>query len=471
MLARTGKQPHPHVRAVPRAAERGQSVLDLQAGVDRLPGAVCTGRCPSAMRRRLSTASRGSTWMSGTNGSSIGCTTSSVAPHALDVTVELTLFSNTYADAVWELNPLHHANNVNLLTPIHWTEHITARYPDRLGRQLALVDKIVERVPGPSERDLRAVQRARRRCPGRATGGRRRAGRGERLAGSPDLADPAGRPRPTSRRRPGGVPLRAVGSTAGPIDGRAGFRHRQRAPAAGHDARRTDVRAGPIHVRRPGAGGVPGLLRGGSESPKPVNLDEDNTASQYTENFGWTIHRKRAWVAVMSGCHYDLIDFTIRPGLPIGSPGSGVRPAGLDVVPRPVVRALADRRRVERSDGRPARSIRRDDVGQPRALPCRRRYGDGAVRLVYLADPAEGTRRNPASRTVRCRLRVPAGTRAVRAFVPPSATRCRRRCWTPTAPSTSALSRTCCSRSRADPVDERRPELLLRTGSLDLRRG
>ena len=62
---------------------------------------------------------------------------------ALDVTVEVTLFSNTYADQIWELNPLHHANNVNGLSPIHWTEHITARQRDRLDRQLALVEKVV----------------------------------------------------------------------------------------------------------------------------------------------------------------------------------------------------------------------------------------------------------------------------------------------------------------------------------------
>ena len=62
---------------------------------------------------------------------------------ALGVTVELTLFSNTYADAVWGLNPLHQANNVNDLSPIHWTEHTTARCLDRLERHLALVDKIV----------------------------------------------------------------------------------------------------------------------------------------------------------------------------------------------------------------------------------------------------------------------------------------------------------------------------------------
>jgi hypothetical protein len=44
---------------------------------------------------------------------------------------------------------------------------------------------------------------------------------------------------------------------------------------------------------------------------KPLNFDEDNVASQYKDYEGWTIDRKRAWVTLFSGCHYDLIDFSI----------------------------------------------------------------------------------------------------------------------------------------------------------------
>jgi hypothetical protein len=44
---------------------------------------------------------------------------------------------------------------------------------------------------------------------------------------------------------------------------------------------------------------------------KPLNLDEDNVASQYKDTDGWTIHRKRAWMALMCGAHYDYIDFSI----------------------------------------------------------------------------------------------------------------------------------------------------------------
>ena len=55
---------------------------------------------------------------------------------------------------------------------------------------------------------------------------------------------------------------------------------------------------------------------------KPLNIDEDNVASQYRDFDGWTIHRKRAWTAVMSGAHYDYIDFSLNAYLETGTPDS-----------------------------------------------------------------------------------------------------------------------------------------------------
>ncbi|MEJ7606600.1 MAG: hypothetical protein WKF37_10085 [Bryobacteraceae bacterium] len=49
---------------------------------------------------------------------------------------------------------------------------------------------------------------------------------------------------------------------------------------------------------------------------KPVVHDEDNTASMYRDPVGWTIHRKRAWTALLTGAHYDFIDFSIVVGRP-----------------------------------------------------------------------------------------------------------------------------------------------------------
>jgi hypothetical protein len=53
---------------------------------------------------------------------------------------------------------------------------------------------------------------------------------------------------------------------------------------------------------------------------KPLNMDEDNAASRFTNLEGWTLHRKRAWTTVLSGGHYDVIDFTIQNRLETGTP-------------------------------------------------------------------------------------------------------------------------------------------------------
>ena len=51
-------------------------------------------------------------------------------------------------------------------------------------------------------------------------------------------------------------------------------------------------------------------------------LDEDNAASLYRDTTGWTIHRKRAWTALLNGCHYDYIDFSITVGSESGTAAS-----------------------------------------------------------------------------------------------------------------------------------------------------
>jgi hypothetical protein len=42
----------------------------------------------------------------------------------------------------------------------------------------------------------------------------------------------------------------------------------------------------------------------------------------YRDTVGWTIHRKRAWTAALSGCHYDYIDFSITVGSEAGTAAS-----------------------------------------------------------------------------------------------------------------------------------------------------
>ena len=52
---------------------------------------------------------------------------------------------------------------------------------------------------------------------------------------------------------------------------------------------------------------------------KIVNIDEDNIASAFKDYEAWTIHRKRAWVSIFCGAHYDYIDFSILHNSPCGT--------------------------------------------------------------------------------------------------------------------------------------------------------
>ncbi len=330
---------------------------------------------------------------------------------ALSVTVELTLFSNTYADQIWELNPLHHGNNVNGLSPIHWSEHTTARQPDRLQRHLTLVQKIVGEC-----RDHPNV-----------------------------IFEPCNEPGAGAMVEPPLVPvdqaevnswldsviaaIREVDGGRHLVAGQEAFRYEPWDQPLDRSMNEMDVDIVNVHP-------LPGTTLGGrtydlgrfmsgdlqlsavhdfcaaaAREGKPVNLDEDNAASQYTDPFGWTIHRKRAWVAVLSGCHYDMIDFTIRPGLPLGSPD-----AERDL--RVWTEFLGDAcERWELASAPTTDDVRLLD-GDVVMVACRIGGVDRSARLVYLADPSEGTRRRPATGVVRCRLQLPESVRAVRAFAP-----------------------------------------------------
>jgi hypothetical protein len=73
--------------------------------------------------------------------------------------------------------------------------------------------------------------------------------------------------------------------------------------------------------------GVGSFCRAAYSRSKPTVLDEDNTASLYRDTTGWTIHRKRAWTALLNGCQYDYIDFSITVGSESGTAASqaGIR--------------------------------------------------------------------------------------------------------------------------------------------------
>lgn len=239
------------------------------------------------------------------------------------IIVEVTLLSNTYQPQVWSLNPLNAVNNLNDVETIEWMDYTTRRHPKLLARQLAHVRKIVEetnrydnviyeicnepggKYPGspdyPAQEEVDAWQSA--------------------IAGE-------------IRRTEANLPNRHL------IVGQEAFAYEPWEQSS-------DKSFGDFGIDVVNMHPLPNTTYGGKSyhmgefmskqlnlrpvrdyclatagESKPLNYDEDNVASQYKDIEGWTIHRKRAWTTLLSGCHYDYIDFSIMIYMETGTPES-----------------------------------------------------------------------------------------------------------------------------------------------------
>src|SRR6266545_112973 len=67
---------------------------------------------------------------------------------AKGIVVELTIFSNTYADGVWALNPFRARNNKQGIGNVEWPEYISLKNRPLVERQLAYARKVVRETSG-----------------------------------------------------------------------------------------------------------------------------------------------------------------------------------------------------------------------------------------------------------------------------------------------------------------------------------
>ncbi|MHB9033419.1 MAG: cellulase family glycosylhydrolase [Anaerolineae bacterium] len=238
------------------------------------------------------------------------------------IIVEVTLLSNTYGESVWSLNPLHHENNVNGTPQIQWAEYMSLRHPKIVEYQLKHVRKVVAEInrydnviievcnePGgfvqepkfPSPSEVNEWQKL--------------------LIG-------------TIRKVEQDLPNRHLISgqeafTYDPFTQKSdktfqelGFDVVNMHPLPGTVYRGTGYNLGNFMSAELNLQAVRDYALATYAEPKPLNYDEDNCASRFMDELGWTIHRKRAWVTLLSGGHYDLIDFSIHPHLETGTPES-----------------------------------------------------------------------------------------------------------------------------------------------------
>ncbi len=229
------------------------------------------------------------------------------------IVVELTLFSNTYADEVWALNPLRAANNVNGVGDVAWPDYTSLRDPALVERQKEYARRVVR-----ATNDFDNIYYEVCNEPGGGFGGH--ATSREVDAWQEEIAA-------VVRDEEEALPHKHLifWSQAftyhphweQPLD--ASFSHPAFDAVNVHPLPDTVYRGhrymlGRFMGKDLALAAVRDFCLATSVESRPCVLDEDNSASMYRDEVAWTIHRKRAWTAVLSGCHYDYIDFSITVG-------------------------------------------------------------------------------------------------------------------------------------------------------------
>jgi hypothetical protein len=239
------------------------------------------------------------------------------------IIVEVVLLSNTYMPHIWELNPLNARNNINGLDDIPWPDYMSQRHSKLFARQAAHVRKIVEET----NRYDNVIYEICNEPGGCARG----------QPGEPTVADVNAWLSAlirVVRETEAGLPNQHL------VAGHEAFLWVPWRQGVDDSFTQMDYDVVNMHP-------VPNVVYGGTSyylsdfmskqlrlralrdfglatyaAARPLNQDEDNIASQYKDFDGWTIHRKRAWTTVLSGGHYDTIDFSILPRAETGTPES-----------------------------------------------------------------------------------------------------------------------------------------------------
>lgn len=244
------------------------------------------------------------------------------------IIVEVVFLSNTYTPGIWGLNPLNAANNVNELDEINWPEYMSLRNEKLFERQAAHVRKIVTEA---NQYDNVIYE----------------------ICNEPGGQSDANLDNPSLDEVNAWLDalIRVVRETEADLPnqhlvaGQEAFSYKPWQQPSDRSFKAMDYDVVNMHP-------LPNTTYNGQSynmgdfmskqltlravrdfglatyaEPKPLNQDEDNVASQYKDIEAWTIHRKRAWMTLLTGNHYDYIDFSIIPRQEAGTPESqrGIR--------------------------------------------------------------------------------------------------------------------------------------------------
>jgi len=242
------------------------------------------------------------------------------------IVVELTVFSNAYSPETWALQPLRAANNRQHVGDVEWEEYLTLKDKELVRRQTAYARKIIEETAGYDNVYYEICNEPGGGITGHATPADVDAWQAEMGRVMREEMQRLSKPHLLS-----GQQAFTYGSkNFFPMD--ATFSGKTFDIANDHPLPNTHLSGqvfemGEFMAEQLMLKGVAGYCRASDPLAKPSVLDEDNAASMYRDTNGWTIHRKRAWTALMNGCMYDYIDFSITVGSESGTLASraGIR--------------------------------------------------------------------------------------------------------------------------------------------------
>lgn len=242
------------------------------------------------------------------------------------IVVELTVFSNTYSPETWALNPLRAENNLQHVGAVDWQEYTSLKDKELVRRQTAYARKIIEETSGYDNVYYEICNEPGGGIPGHVTPADVDAWQEEMATVIRDELRHLNR----LHLLAGQQAFTYAAKNAFPMD--ATFTKKTFDIVNDHPLPNTLLggnvyEMGNFMSKELMLKDVESFCRAAYSLSKPTVLDEDNTASLYRDITGWTIHRKRAWTALLSGCHYDYIDFSITVGSESGTAASqaGIR--------------------------------------------------------------------------------------------------------------------------------------------------
>jgi hypothetical protein len=233
------------------------------------------------------------------------------------IVVELTLFSHTYSDPVWSLNPLNGRNNKQGIGKVEWPDYDSLTDKALVERQTAYARKIVQETCDQDNVYYEVCNEPAGGRPMHAT------------AADVDawLRQMTGAVREELKKRGRkhlvfGTQAFDVARLAQELEATFTENVWDAVNIHPHPYIRWQGRTynmGNFMSRELTLPALRDFCQAVHGQGKPVVLDEDNAASLYRDPTGWTIHRKRAWTAILSGAHYDYIDFSITVGSETGT--------------------------------------------------------------------------------------------------------------------------------------------------------